>query len=92
MWRLLHGSKPGPHQYLTDEECLVCYLQDVAEIGYRKTHEQVQVIVEVATEKGLMDGKKKHGCIGLKSASPVCCSERVIPLLPFDYPAPTLKA
>ena len=60
--RVVHGSKPGPHQYLTNEEekNLAHYLEEVADIGYGKTRKQVQVIVEaVAKEKGLMDGNKK---------------------------------
>ena len=41
--RVVHGSKPGPRKYLTEEEKnLACYLQEVAEIGYGKSHKQVQ--------------------------------------------------
>ena len=55
--RIVHGTKPGPQQYLSTEEehDLAEHLVDVAAVGYGKTRKEVLSIAErVAKEKNLL--------------------------------------
>ena len=54
--RVKHGTKPGPPQYLNEEEhALSNHLVKVAQAGYGKTRKQVKSIVEkVAREKQIL--------------------------------------
>ena len=57
--RVCHGNKPGPKQYLNDEEenILADHLLESARVGYGKTRKQVMSIIEnVAKEKQLLHG------------------------------------
>ena len=59
--RVKHGTKPGPPQYLNEEEehALSNHLVKVAQAGYGKTRKQVKSIVEkVAREKQILRSRR----------------------------------
>ena len=62
--RVVHGSKPGPSQYLDkgEEDALSDHLVEVAKAGYGKTRKQVKALVEkVAREKNLRSHRVSDG-------------------------------
>ena len=57
----MHGTKPGPRKYLTDEEEeeLASFLKDCAAVGFGKTRRDVMNIAQsVAEEKGILQGER----------------------------------
>ena len=68
--RVTHGTKPGPKQYLNNEEEkeLTEFLKDSAAIGYGKTRVEVMNIAECAAKKKVQLGKKRSVQDGGKSS------------------------
>ena len=55
--RVVHGTKPGPKPYLSNDEEkeLSSFLQSCANVGYGKTRKDVMSIAQsVADDKGLL--------------------------------------
>ena len=56
-----HGKKPGPEPYLNreEEEDLVNFIEEVAEVGFGKTRKQIKAMVEqTAREKQVLRKQK----------------------------------
>ena len=59
--KVVHGTAPGPKQYLSTEEeaQLASHLVEVAQVGYGKTRKQVMHIAEqVARDKSILRGDR----------------------------------